>query len=134
MTGRFNDVVGVWHTIYGRNQLRQDEITMADVFKANGYATGMFFKWHLGDNYPFRPQDRGFEYVAWTKGGGTGQQPDYWGNQNDRASAWVNDEIVKMTDEDDGIKGAFLTNFFFNRAMEFMEANTTSGCGWKRHS
>ncbi|MBT5925016.1 MAG: sulfatase-like hydrolase/transferase [Verrucomicrobia bacterium] len=123
MTGRFNDVVGVWHTIYGRNQLRKDEITMADVFKANGYATGLFFKWHLGDNYPFRPKDRGFEYVAWTKGGGTGQQPDYWGNQNDRASAWVNDSLVKMTDEDDGIEGAFLTNFFFNRAMEFMEEN-----------
>lgn len=123
MTGRFNDVVGVWHTIYGRNQLRQDEITMADIFKANGYATGMFFKWHLGDNYPFRPQDRGFEHVAWTKGGGTGQQPDYWGNQNDRASAWVNDTLVKMTDEEDGIEGAFLTNFFFNRAMEFMAAN-----------
>jgi len=79
MTGRSNDVAGVWHTIYGRSQLRADEITMADVFKHNGYATGMFFKWHLGDNYPFRPKDRGFEYVAWTKGGGIGQAPDYWG-------------------------------------------------------
>ena len=123
MTGRFNDVTGVWHTIYGRNQLRKDEITMADVFKHNGYATGLFFKWHLGDNYPFRPKDRGFEYVAWTKGGGTGQQPDYWGNTNNSASAWVNDKVVKMTDEDDGIEGAFTTNFFFNRAMEFMSDN-----------
>ena len=123
MTGRFNDVTGVWNTICGRNQLRKDEITMADVFKANGYATGLFFKWHLGDNYPFRPGDRGFEYVAWTKGGGTGQQPDYWGNTNDSASAWVNGEIVKMTDENDGIEGAFTTNFFFNRAMEFMDEN-----------
>ncbi|TXG39048.1 sulfatase-like hydrolase/transferase [Seonamhaeicola maritimus] len=123
MTGRYNDVTGVWHTIFGRNQLRKDEITMADVFNANGYATGLFFKWHLGDNYPFRPQDRGFEYVAWTKGGGTGQQPDYWGNTNNSASMWVNDSLVKMTDEDDGIEGAFTTNFFFNRAMEFMDDN-----------
>jgi arylsulfatase A-like enzyme len=123
MTGRFNDVTGVWHTIFGRYQLRADEITMADVFKANGYATGLFFKWHLGDNYPFRPKDRGFEYVAWTKGGGTGQQPDYWGNTNNSASMWINDSLVKMKDEDDGIKGAYTTNFFFNRAMEFMDGN-----------
>ena len=76
LTGRPSDVVGVWHTINGRNMMRADEITMADIFKANGYATGLFFKWHLGDNYPFRPKDRGFEEVAWVKGGGTGQQPD----------------------------------------------------------
>ncbi|MCH6255371.1 sulfatase-like hydrolase/transferase [Puniceicoccaceae bacterium K14] len=123
LTGRPADVVGVWHTISGRNMMRADEITMADIFKMNGYATGLFFKWHLGDNYPFRPKDRGFEYVAWTKGGGTGQQPDYWGNSNTDASMWVNDTLVKMTDEDDGIEGAFTTNFFMNRAMEFMDEN-----------
>ncbi len=123
LTGRPSDVVGVWHTINGRNMMRADEITMADIFKANGYATGLFFKWHLGDNYPFRPKDRGFEYVAWIKGGGTGQQPDYWGNTNRNAHAWVNDKLVEMTDEDDGIEGAFTTNFFMNRAMDFMEEN-----------
>ena len=123
LTGRPSDVAGVWHTINGRNMMRADEITMADIFKANGYATGLFFKWHLGDNYPFRPKDRGFEYVAWIQGGGTGQQPDYWGNTNNSASMWVNDSLVKMTDEDDGIEGAFTTNFFMNRAMDFMEEN-----------
>jgi arylsulfatase A-like enzyme len=123
LTGRPSDVVGVWHTINGRNMMRADEITMADVFKENGYATGLFFKWHLGDNYPFRPKDRGFEYVAWIKGGGTGQLPDYWNNTNNHAKILVNDVLVDMTDEDDGIEGAFTTNFFFNRAMEFMDEN-----------
>ena len=123
MSGRYNAVAGVWHTIYQRNQLRADEITMADVFKHNGYATGLFFKWHLGDNYPFRPKDRGFDHVAWTKAGGVGQSPDYWGNMNTQANAWVNDKLVKMTDEDDGIPGAFTTNFFFNRAMEWIGDN-----------
>ncbi|WP_372743949.1 sulfatase-like hydrolase/transferase [Lutibacter sp.] len=127
LTGRPSDVVGVWHTINGRNMMRADEITMADIFKLNGYATGLFFKWHLGDNYPFRPKDRGFENVAWIKGGGTGQQPDYWGNTNNKASIWVNDNLVEMTDEDDGIEGAFTTNFFFNRAFEFMEENINKG-------
>ncbi|MHA7944819.1 sulfatase-like hydrolase/transferase [Formosa sp. 3Alg 14/1] len=123
LTGRPSDVVGVWHTINGRNMMRADEITMADIFKANGYATGLFFKWHLGDNYPFRPKDRGFDYVAWIQGGGTGQQPDYWGNTNNEAHMWVNDTLVEMKDEDDGIEGAFTTNFFMNRAMDFMEDN-----------
>ncbi|MFB9052700.1 sulfatase-like hydrolase/transferase [Formosa undariae] len=123
LTGRPSDVVGVWHTINGRNMMRADEITMADIFKTNGYATGLFFKWHLGDNYPFRPKDRGFDYVAWIQGGGTGQQPDYWGNTNNESHMWVNDTLVEMTDEDDGIEGAFTTNFFMNRAMDFMEDN-----------
>ncbi|MGB7323484.1 MAG: sulfatase-like hydrolase/transferase [Rubripirellula sp.] len=123
LTGRSNSVVGIWHTIAGRSLLRNDEISIADVFKHNGYATGMVGKWHLGDNYPFRPKDRGFEYVAWTKGGGAGQQPDYWGNMHHSAHYWVNDELVEMTDEDDGLEGAFLTNSMFNRAFEFMEDN-----------
>lgn len=42
LTGRPADVVGVWHTINGRNMLRADEITMADIFQENGYATGLF--------------------------------------------------------------------------------------------
>ena len=121
LTGRSHSVAGIWHTIAGRSLLRNDEISIADVFKHNGYATGMVGKWHLGDNYPFRPKDRGFEYVAWTKGGGAGQQPDFWGNMHHSAHYWVNDELFEMTDEDDGLQGAFLTNSMFNRAFEFME-------------
>src|SRR5262249_54772694 len=44
----------------GRDLLRRDISTMADVFAAGGYATAMFGKWHLGDAYPYRPMDRGF--------------------------------------------------------------------------
>ena len=121
MTGRFNAAAGVWHTIYQRNQLRADEITMAEVFKHNGYETGLFWKWHLGDNYPFRPKDRGFDHVVWTKGGGVGQSPDYWGNMQTSLHAWINDELVEMKDEDDGIEGSFSTNYFFNRAMDWIE-------------
>ena len=47
MTGRYSDRVGVWHTVQGRSMLRRREITMADIFGNNGYATGMFGKWHL---------------------------------------------------------------------------------------
>jgi arylsulfatase A-like enzyme len=82
LTGRYNNATGVWHTIMGRQRLRADEVTMADVFRANGYRTALIGKWHLGDSYPLRPCDRGFEQAILFRGGGVGQQPDVWGNTN----------------------------------------------------
>jgi len=63
MTGHYSTRTGVWHTIMGRSLLGKHEVTMADVFSAGGYRTGIFGKWHLGDNYPFRPQDRGLSLI-----------------------------------------------------------------------
>jgi len=54
MTGRYSVRTGAWATVMGRSLLRRDEVTMADVFAANGYQTGIFGKWHLGDS--LRPQ------------------------------------------------------------------------------
>ena len=51
-----------------------------DRLARSGYATGIFGKWHLGDHYPSRPQDRGFARTFIHGGGGVGQTPDYWGN------------------------------------------------------
>jgi arylsulfatase A-like enzyme len=80
MTGRYSGRVGVWHTIKGRNLLREDETTVAEVFKSVGYRTGVFGKWHLGDTYPYAPRFRGFDDAVVHGGGGVGQTPDYWGN------------------------------------------------------
>jgi arylsulfatase A-like enzyme len=80
MTGRYSTRVGVWHTVMGRHMPRAEERMMPQVFAENGYATAMFGKWHLGDNFPFRPQDRGFQEVLMHGGGGIGQIPDHWGN------------------------------------------------------
>ena len=80
MTGHWTDRTGVWHTINGRSMLRNNEVTLGQLLKDNGYATGMFGKWHLGDNYPYRPEDRGFEEVYRHGGGGVGQTPDLWDN------------------------------------------------------
>ena len=79
-TGHFHNSTGVWHTIGGRSLLRRNEVSLASVFKDNGYRTGIFGKWHLGDNYPYRPHDRGFEEAVVHGGGGIGQTPDFWGN------------------------------------------------------
>ncbi len=80
MTGRYCNRTGVWHTVMGRSLLRQDKVTMANVFHANGYTTGMFGKWHLGDSFPFEPFDRGFDETVAHGGGGVGQTLDYWYN------------------------------------------------------
>ena len=80
MTGRYANATGVWHTIMGRSILRRDEATIGRVFADAGYATAMFGKWHLGDNFPSRPEDMGFQHVVRHGGGGVGQLPDVWGN------------------------------------------------------
>ena len=72
MTGRYANRVGAWHTIGGVSILRKEEVTMAEVFKNNGYETAMFGKWHLGDVYPSRPQDKGFNFTVAHGGGGVG--------------------------------------------------------------
>lgn len=115
MTGRYSCRAGVWATIRGRSLLRRDEITMADVFAASGYRTGIFGKWHLGDNYPYRPQDRGFQEVLVHGGGGVGQTPDFWGNDYFDDTYWHNGQPQKFE--------GYCTDVFFDAALKFMEAN-----------
>ncbi|MDP6585339.1 MAG: sulfatase-like hydrolase/transferase, partial [Anaerolineales bacterium] len=50
LTGRYSARTGVWSTLTGRYIMREDENTLAEVFSSSGYRTGMFGKWHLGDN------------------------------------------------------------------------------------
>ncbi len=64
----------------GRTLLRADLRTMADYYRDAGYRTGIFGKWHLGDNYPFRPQDRGFDESLWFPSSHISSLPDYWEN------------------------------------------------------
>ena len=80
MTGRYSGRVGVWHTVMGRNMLREDETTLAEAFRTAGYRTGIYGKWHLGDSYPYGARFRGFDDAIVHYAGGVGQSPDYWGN------------------------------------------------------
>lgn len=115
MTGRYASRTGVWHTIMGRSLLRRDEVTMADVFRGSGYRTGVFGKWHLGDNYPFRPQDRGFDEVLVHGGGGVTQTPDFWGNDYFDDTYFHNGKPEKQT--------GYCTDVFFRAATQFIEAS-----------
>ena len=115
MTGRYSNRVGVWHTVQGRSMLRRREVTMADIFSDNGYATGMFGKWHLGDCYPYRPEDRGFQHVVYHQAGGVGQAPDYWGNDYFDDTYMVNGKLQRFE--------GFCTDIWFDQGIQFIQAN-----------
>ena len=115
LTGRYSIRTGAWRTGAGRAFLRRDEVTLADVFAAAGYRTGMFGKWHLGDNYPYRPHDRGFQEAVWHRHGAIGMSGDAWGND-------YLDDIYQRNGEREQFTG-YCTDVFFDEAFKFMEVN-----------
>ncbi len=117
LTGHWTNRTGVWHTIQGRSMIRENEVTLGQHFAEN-YATAMFGKWHLGDNYPYRPEDRGFEEVYRHGGGGVGQTPDLWNNSYFDGSYFHNGKIVPA-------KG-FCTDVFFEKAHDFIKTKATA--------
>jgi len=119
MSGHWTNRTGAWHTIMGRSMLREDEGTLGEFFKGAGYQTGMFGKWHLGDNFPYRPEDRGFDEVYRHGGGGVGQTPDVWDNSYFDGGYFHNGEIVPA-------KG-ICTDVFFDQANRFITESARSG-------
>ena len=92
--------------------LRHDLPTMAEMFRDAGYRTGLFGKWHIGDNYPMRPQDRGFQEVVWHPQQEVGTVADYWGN-----------DYFDDTYEHNGVRKkyeGYCTDVWFNEAMNWM--------------
>jgi arylsulfatase A-like enzyme len=78
LTGRYHPRGGVRDVTAGGERLHLGEKTIADCFKAAGYATGCFGKWHNGSQYPYHPNGRGFdEYYGFTSG--------HWGHYFDPA-------------------------------------------------
>ncbi|MDC0088241.1 arylsulfatase [Akkermansiaceae bacterium] len=73
MSGRAPFRVGVTHTIFQRERLSLDVYTMPQALQSAGYATGLFGKWHLGDEEEYLPQSRGFDEVLMHGSGGIGQ-------------------------------------------------------------
>lgn len=103
----------------GRSLLRPELKTMADIFKSNGYKTGIFGKWHLGDNYPFRPVDRGFDEAIWFPSSHIGSVPDFWGN------VYFDDTYIHNTKRKK-FKG-YCTDIFFDESIRFMKESVKSG-------
>lgn len=99
--------------------LRTDIIVLPEVLKKAGYSTGIFGKWHLGDNYPLRPQDRGFEYVVTFPQQEVGTVNDYWYNDY-FDDVYIENGIRKQ------FKG-FCTDVWFSEAMKWIEEQKSTG-------
>lgn len=112
MTGQDAVRTGCWGTTWGISMPRRELPTLADMFTGAGYSTAIFGKWHLGDNYPYRPQDRGFQEVLIHGGGGIGQSTDYWGNDYFDDMYLHNGVWEKYS--------GYCTDVWFEQALDFM--------------
>ena len=113
MTGRYPFRTGVVGVTQVEHLMNTSELTMAEILAANGYQTGIFGKWHLGDNYPMRPTDQGFQQALVHKGGGIGQGAGPEGNS-------YFDPILEQNNVSKKFKG-YCDDIFTDAAMDFMK-------------
>ncbi len=115
MTGRYNYRTGVVDTFLGRSMMYPDEVTLAEVLRTAGYRTGIFGKWHLGDCYPMRAMDQGFDESVVCTGGGLTQPSDPPGNR-------YHDPMLKVNGRWEKRQG-YCTDIFFRETIQFIEKN-----------
>lgn len=113
LTGHYSAKAGVWSTLSGRYFLNRDLPTLADRFKAAGYRTGMFGKWHMGDTARYLPQDRGFDEALYHGGGVIGELPDHWGNDYFNATFMRNGQPERFENK-------YCTDVWFDEATDFI--------------
>ncbi|VGO15450.1 Arylsulfatase [Pontiella desulfatans] len=124
MSGRAPFKNGVTHTIFQRERMALDAFTMPQALQGAGYTTGIFGKWHLGDEEAYLPGSRGFDEVLIHGAGGIGQTRfgDFPANEENLYFDNVllhNDTIVKT-------KG-FCTDLFFQSGLAWIKKQHEAG-------
>jgi arylsulfatase len=124
LSGRHEFKNGVTHTVFERERMNLETITLPDMMKSAGYTTGIFGKWHLGDEEAYRPENRGFDEVYIHGGGGIGQTfsgscGDAPGNSNINPALWHNGTWEKTT--------GYCTDLFFDQATKWMDEQRQAG-------
>lgn len=114
MTGTDAMANGATAVCQGRSMLRAELPTMGNVFSDAGYKTGLFGKWHLGDSFPYRPEDRGFDETVHHGAWGITSIADYWGNGYWNDTYHHNGVWEKYT--------GYCTDVWFDEAMTWMRA------------
>jgi arylsulfatase A-like enzyme len=123
MTGRYSIRTGVFDTYNGGALMAAGEITIAEYLKKAGYFTGIFGKWHLGDSYPFRPVDQGFDVSLVHAAGGIGQPGDFYENYIKGDSSYFNSILSR-----NGVKvqtEGYCSDVLTDQAIRFMRAHSS---------
>ena len=122
MTGRYSLRTGVRDTYNGGAIMSTNEVTLAEILKQADYKTGLFGKWHLGDNYPSRPIDQGFDESVMHLSGGMGQVGDFttW-FQGDRSYF---DPVLWHNGKQQAYVG-YCSDIFTDGAINFIAKNST---------
>ncbi len=120
MTGRYSLRTGIRDTYNGGAMMASNEVTLAEMLKKAGYRTGVFGKWHLGDNYPGRPSDQGFDESLIHLSGGMGQVGDvttyFKGNKS------YFDPVLWHNNKKEAYQG-YCSDIFTDQAINFIEKN-----------
>lgn len=121
LTGRYNYRTGVVDTYIGRSMMRAEEVTVAEMLRPAGYRTGIFGKWHLGDNYPLRAVDQGFDDSLVIHGGGLVQPGDVPEAISGVKPSYF-DPVLTRNGKWEPTKG-YCTDIYFREAMRFIDEN-----------
>ncbi|NUQ62372.1 MAG: arylsulfatase [Pirellulales bacterium] len=124
MTGRHEFKNGVTHTILERERLTLKAVTIAQVLKSAGYVTGIFGKWHLGDEAEYQPDQRGFDEVYIHGGGGIGQT--YPGSCGDAPGNRYFDPAILHNGSFEKTAG-YCTDLFYAQATKWIDAQRRAG-------
>jgi arylsulfatase A-like enzyme len=129
MTGRHEFMNGVTHTILERERMTLHATTLAQVLRDAGYATGIFGKWHLGDEEPYQPHRRGFTEAFIHGAGGIGQKYDSScadAPPNTEVEGRYFDNVIRHNGRFVKTRG-FCTDVFFQAALGWIRKRKDSG-------
>jgi arylsulfatase A-like enzyme len=119
MSGKHEFKNGVTHTIFERERMSRETTTIAQLLHEAGYTTGIFGKWHLGDEPEYQPNRRGFDEVYIHGGGGIGQT--YPGSCGDAPGNKYLDPALLHNGKFEKAKG-YCTDLFFAQAINWIRS------------
>lgn len=105
LTGRYHLRTGTSWVTHRKEVMRSSEVTIAEYLKQAGYRTGIFGKWHNGEQFPNNPEGQGFdEFLGFTAG--------HWNNYHD-PNLFHNDEAVR--------KKGYINDVFTDAAIDWIQ-------------